>query len=648
VLPAPNLDDRRFQDLVDDAKRLVQQRCPEWTDHNVSDPGVTLIETFAFMTDQLLYRLNRVPDRLHVAFLDLLGITLHPPTTARAGVTFWLTSATEDTVTVAAGTEAATARLEGEEAITFATIEPVVIPPVRRTRLLVQRAAGEPDDMTDQVEISKTDGVDVFSTPPLPDDVFYVGLDDAAPRCVVGVRLRCEVEAVGIRPDDPPLVWEAFDGTDWVPCVVDSDETAGLNVPGDVVLHIPEGHVTSVVGGHQAGWIRARVTVPEENQAAYSQSPKVFACDAFTLGGTADAVHGQWIDGEVLGLSEGVPGQQFRLRHAPVAASAEPVVVEVAGGDGWDEWIVVGHFADSAPNDRHVVLDASIGEVQFGPAVRLDDGSVRQFGAVPPKGAPIRVRKYRHGGGKRGNVAAGTIVKLPLTVPGIGRVSNRLPAFGGVDAETLDEVRDRAPIVLRTRDRAVTAEDYEQLAMEAAYEVARVRCSEPAEGGDGAIRLLVVPEVPSNEHGGVEFRDLNPTDETKQRIADYLEPRRLLGARVNIEPVAYQGFTVVASLKARPGHDTDRVTTDALAALYRRFHPLLGGDDGTGWPFGRAVHAGEVFAVLQRVRGVEYIEDVRLFNADPIDGTRGAETQRIEVPVGSLVHSFDHQLRVEA
>src|SRR5947208_569812 len=50
ALPVPNLDDRRFQDLVDDAKRLVQQKCPEWTDHNVSDPGVTLIETFARMT----------------------------------------------------------------------------------------------------------------------------------------------------------------------------------------------------------------------------------------------------------------------------------------------------------------------------------------------------------------------------------------------------------------------------------------------------------------------------------------------------------------------------------------------------------------------------------------------------------------------
>ena len=52
ALPAPNLDDRRFQDLVDEAKRLVQRRCPEWTDHNVSDPGVTLIELFAWMTDR--------------------------------------------------------------------------------------------------------------------------------------------------------------------------------------------------------------------------------------------------------------------------------------------------------------------------------------------------------------------------------------------------------------------------------------------------------------------------------------------------------------------------------------------------------------------------------------------------------------------
>ena len=61
ALPAPNLDDRRFQELVDDAKRLVQQTCPEWTGPQRLGPGVTLIELFAWMTDQLLYRLNRVP-----------------------------------------------------------------------------------------------------------------------------------------------------------------------------------------------------------------------------------------------------------------------------------------------------------------------------------------------------------------------------------------------------------------------------------------------------------------------------------------------------------------------------------------------------------------------------------------------------------
>ena len=65
-LPLPNLDDRRFQQLVDEAKRRVQQHCPEWTDHNVSDPGVTLIEAFAHMVDELMYRVNRVPRLLYL------------------------------------------------------------------------------------------------------------------------------------------------------------------------------------------------------------------------------------------------------------------------------------------------------------------------------------------------------------------------------------------------------------------------------------------------------------------------------------------------------------------------------------------------------------------------------------------------------
>src|SRR5919201_3412283 len=117
ALPVPNLDDRRFQDLVDDAKRLVQQKCPEWTDHNVSDPGVTLIETFAWMTDQLLYRLNRIPDRNYIKFLDLIGVRLFPPTAARTGITFWLAGPQPSTGHIRPDTQVGTLRTDAHEAI---------------------------------------------------------------------------------------------------------------------------------------------------------------------------------------------------------------------------------------------------------------------------------------------------------------------------------------------------------------------------------------------------------------------------------------------------------------------------------------------------------------------------------------------------
>src|ERR1700730_6897320 len=122
ALPGPNLDDRRFQELVNESKRLVQQWCPEWTDHNVHDPGVTLIELFAWMTDQVVYRLNRVPDRMYVKFLELLGVRLFPPTAARAPVTFWLAAPQPETVPIPACPQVATVRTETDEAIGFATV----------------------------------------------------------------------------------------------------------------------------------------------------------------------------------------------------------------------------------------------------------------------------------------------------------------------------------------------------------------------------------------------------------------------------------------------------------------------------------------------------------------------------------------------
>jgi predicted phage baseplate assembly protein len=143
ALPSPNLDDRRFQQFVDDAKRYIQQRAPEWTDHNVSDPGVTLVETVAHMADQIVYRLNRVPEKNHLAFLDLVGITLFPPSAARTDVTFWLSAPQEEPVLMPVGTEVATVRTESEEAVVFATERELTVVPCELRHLVVQ-LNGEP------------------------------------------------------------------------------------------------------------------------------------------------------------------------------------------------------------------------------------------------------------------------------------------------------------------------------------------------------------------------------------------------------------------------------------------------------------------------------------------------------------------------
>lgn len=644
-LPAPNLDDRRFQGLVDDAKRLVQARCPEWTDHNVSDPGVTLIETFAFMMDQLLYRLNRVPDRNYVKFLDLIGVRLFPSTAARVDCTFWLAAPQPASVVVPEGSEVATPRGERtDSAVAFTTVEDLTIVPCERTYLNTILSGNNFRDHTEALHLAP---VTVFSDQPEPGEVMLVGLSAAVPRCAVRLRMDCRIEGIGVDPDDPPLVWEAYNGDSWVVCELDKDTTGGLNRAGDVIVHVPEDHRMAVIQQLRAGWLRARVTAPEEGQPFYSSSPLLMKIDAETVGGTIPTVQAEVVENEVLGVCEGVPGQSFQLERAPMVGAGEPIVFEVSTEDGWDEWSEVGDFAGSGPEDPHFVLDWVQGELKLGPAVRLADGSLVQYGAVPPKGAVARVRRYRSGGGRRGNVARGTIKISRRTVPFVSRVENRHPASGGVDGETVEEAKVRGPISLRTLGRAVTTEDYEQLAHEAAPEAARVRAVPATTAEDaGGVRVLMVPAAADDETGRLPFEQLIPPTDMLETVAAYLDRRRTIGARVVVEPPAYQGVTVVAVLRPRSWVDPARLQTAATRELFHYLHPLSGGPDGDGWPFGRPVHMGEIFSVLQALHGTELVEDVRLFAADPITGERGQSTQRIEVAENALVFSYEHQVRV--
>ncbi|MGP4114263.1 putative baseplate assembly protein [Streptomyces sp. 4N509B] len=646
ALPSPNLDDRRFQQFVDDAKRYIQQRAPEWTDHNVSDPGVTLVEAVAHMADQIVYRLNRVPEKNHLAFLDLVGITLFPPTAARTDVTFWLSAPQEEPIRVPVGTEVATARTESEEAVVFAAERELAVLPCALRYLVVRHQGQKVTDRT--TDLAEGRDVVCFAEAPAVGDCVLFGLTTAVPHCAVALELDSRVDGVGVDPRQPPLAWEAWTENGWQECEVDRDGTGGLNRPGAVVLHVPGGHALSRGGGQQAGWLRCRVTEPLPGQPFYTTSPTVRAAEAFTLGGTVPAIHAETVRDEALGESTGLPGQRLRLAHAPVVGDDPPLLLQTAEEDGWVDWGVVPHFAASGPGDRHLTLDATTGEIAFGPAVREPDGTLRQYGMVPPKGAVIRARRYRTGGGRAGNVARGAVRVLRSSIPYVSEVVNREAARGGVDGETVREAKTRAPITLRAQERAVTLRDYEELTRRAAPDAARITCIEGEENeyGAHAVRVLVVPQAVPDPDGRLRFEQLVPGDALLDRVTRHLDERRPIGTRLAVGPPFYQGVTVVATVHAFRGVDTDRVREQAHDALYRHLDPLTGGAEGTGWPFGRPVQAGEVFAVLQRVPGVELVDEVALHPADPLTGKRGEATDRVNLSPSALVFSYDHRVRV--
>jgi len=658
VLPAPELDDRDFQSLVDDAKRLVQQRSPEWTDHNVSDPGVTLIEAFAQMTDLLIYRLNRVPDRHYVKFLELIGLSLFPPTAARGTATFWLSAAQPETVMVRAETEVATPRTDTDEPVVFSTTVDLPIVPCEFARIAAGSTGGAVTDHTQLLESGAQ--APAFSEVPVAGETLLIGLSAAVPSCAVLLRIDCPVGGIGIDPRNPPLVWEAWNGGGWSACTVDHDETGGLNRAGDVMLHVPATHEQNLIARHRAGWLRCRVLPDDGSTPRYTRSPRISGVQAMTMGGTVEIAHAETVRDEQLGRSDGTPGQRFSLQRRPVVPWTEPSVLEVVELDGpTTGWLPVRDFARSGPDDRHYRLDARSGEIELGPEVRHPGGVTRQYGAVPPAGAQLRMTAYRVGGGRRGNVARGVVRVLKSSVPYVDRVENRHAAAGGVDGETMRNARLRGPLELRSSGRAVTADDFEVLARDIAPDAARVIClpatatASAAPGSQtaitGGVRVLVVPRVVTDAVGRIAYDDLrSPPQELMRRISGHLDTRRLVGTRLVVEPPVYRGVTVVARVTAAPDVRPESVQEAALQALFGYLSPQDGGPEGEGWPFGRAVRAFDVSTVLSALPGVAEVEEVLLFPAEPQSGNRGAQQARIDMPPGTLPFSFSHQVRVQS
>lgn len=300
----------------------------------------------------------------------------------------------------------------------------------------------------------------------------------------------------------------------------------------------------------------------------------------------------------------------------------------------WVRWLRVPNFQTSGPHSRHYTLEAATGEVVFGGITG---------GLIPPVGKDnIVVRGLRTGGGETSNRVAGplAIKELKSSLPFIDKVFNIEAAVGGADPWTLERTFELGPQAIKNRSRAVTTEDYAWMTIAAFSQVARAKClaiKAPDQNGrlitkPGAVSVIVVPK-------GSE-RTPQPGKGLLRRIEAHLR-RHALGAiadDIHALPPKYHPVAIIVQVRPSKPEEVSLLEQRIIQALDAFFHPLTGGEQGQGWPFGRSVYISEVFAVIERTDGVDYVVDARFME----------QPDRSEMTLGEneLVASGMHQVGI--
>ena len=392
-------------------------------------------------------------------------------------------------------------------------------------------------------------------------------------------------------------------------------------------------------------WIRVRLA-----KNGYDMAPRLSA----VLTNTVSATQAQTIRDEILGGSDGRPNQLFKLANTPVIERDTPmtlagadgltvqvtsVEIDVDEGAGLEAWQEVEDFFSSGPDDPHFTLDRTTGEVQFG------DG---QFGRIPVANpanpnANIVASVYRFGGGKRGIVGTGSVKALQTFVDGVDSVTNLQPTLGGTDEESLSDAKLRAPQTLKSKNRAVTAEDFEFLAEQTpAVRIRRAKALplvHPKFSGmpiPGVVTVIVVPES--------DAPNPIPGDATLALVCAHLNVHRLLTSEVYVVAPKYRLVQIDANIVVKPDSDLSVVKKAVEQALAGWFHPLTGGADGTGWPFGGTIFYSDVYRVVLQIPGVARLLDNQLVIW--LDKQRQDFCRDVPLNDGELTYSLAHQISV--
>ena len=478
----------------------------------------------------------------------------------------------------------------------------------------------------------------------------YVGYDGKLPNDAVGLYFEMVEElGLGSVPDDDitltsdltryyaeraseweseqRVVWEYWDGREWTLLAV-NDGTSGFTTSGFVEFVGPDDWQPCMRFTEERHWLRARLEL-----GGYVKPPRIRRL----ITNAIEAFHYTTIRGETLGSSDATPLQKFRLLHGPLledevvrvrekqaptgdelealGAHAVTPVDEDDNDEHWVRWQRVESFFESGPRSRHYTIDYQTGEVQFG------DGAK---GLIPTEGLNnIVADSYRIGGGAAGNVNADTLTSLTRAIAYVDSVTNPLSASGGANRETVGEAKERAPYTIKSRDRAVTAEDFEMMALRASTSLARAKCI-PDKGHRGVVNLVVVPKAEAHESD--LSRRLVPSSEVLRYLKRYLDERRLVGSVLRVIKPSYRDISLKVTLLRRTIGTSDRMRRDIEVKLRRFLHALRGGRDGKGWEFGRPVLKSDLIHVVEEIPGVEGVDALEI-----MDEERGVHIEHVRV-----------------
>ncbi len=640
-LPIPDLDTKTFEEMFEEARSLIPRYAPDWTDHNFSDPGITLIDLFAWLTEAKLYRINRVTDKNILKFLSLLGIRPLSAKPAGVEVKFSLRKGISGPVLIEQDTKLISENTLDGSKVLFETDEKIHVTNLELKKIYTR----EDGHWTDNTESNgrQSEYYFPFGEGAEQDNQLYLGLDGGFPEIPLSLLVKINMYDAGL-PDvvkmsqDCPdsfipsakIEWEYFDGELWHDLEVE-DMTNSFMRSGHVKLKISEkikevtlNLIPDVKTEHY--WIRATII-----KNGHEIKPRTVSMVLNTI----TATQKEKVDADTFS-GNGLPFHTIQLRRAPVVEGT--LKLEVQDEDsGWKEWDPVDDLDASGPEDHHYTMDLNTGLITFGDGIH---------GRIPPQEYDnIKTSKYKTTKGASGNVREKTIRNFDGHCLSMISVINEDEAKDGKDSEMIEEAVDRARRDLKKRCRTVTTSDFEDLALETpGLRFARAKAvplyhpSFPTLRMPGAVTVVVVPYILPNSVGQLP----EPSDGFKRNVYNYLKRKILLSTNLHVVGPKFIKVTVTAvfGIDDKSGPETVRVKAED--ALRDFLDPSEGGVEKDGWPLGRDVYKSEVYQVLKGVEGVACISKLDL-SADKCY----QDKDKIKIPRIGLAYAGDISVEIE-